>query len=930
MPPETARVLVPARPEAWKPAAGQILERGPGPSHTVDPRLRREVRLLTTRLGAIIREQCGREMFDTIETLRRFARRRREGGGRGGGAEAEVRAVRALRLPQASVVAHAFSLFFLLVNLCEERQRIRRLRVYARDPGGGPMTLRRTVRQLRSHRVPPAAVERFLASMRVEPVLTAHPTEARRRSVMNHLFRIADALDAGHGKADVVLDEIDTHIEALWLTDEVRESGVTPATEVETALVFLERTIYTLPERFHELLRAEVSRFFPDVTAPPLLRFGSWVGADRDGNPNVTPAVTLAAAARLRQSILRYYRHRCEQMVNLLSYPVRRPSIAARMRGELMRDGRRFPATQRFAAIDQPHELYRRKLRVMIWRLDRTARERPGAYESAGAFGRDLRCLEELVAAHPGARVARNGPGGLRAAVDVFGFHAASLDLRQHARLARAAVDALLTSARLPRAPEGERISSIRRLLLRRGDLPIPRGTRPVLAELLAQRKIQTRYGEVASHRYIVSMASACSDMWDVALLGRAAGLVEPGRHRMVSHVDIVPLFETYDDLERCPAVLDRALADPLYRDLVASRGDTQEVMLGYSDSVKDAGYLAANIALYRAQKALGRVADRRGVRLTLFHGVGGTIDRGGAPTYRSIRAQPHAAPGGRIRITEQGEVVSQRYAHPAIALRSIEQLVTAILDGHLLAAERRDPRWQAHLAEWEQIAESLAEMSRRQYRRLVYETPGFLRYFLQATPIDLIERLWLGSRHSRRTRSRSIEELRAIPWVFAWTQSRHCLPAWYGLGSALETFVRRFPHRREILRAMYQRWPFFAALIDNAEVSLAKTDLEIAGRYAALVRPPRLRNLVFGQICAEYHRTRRHVLDVCSRPTLLAQNPVLAESLRLRNPYVDPLNFLQLHFLNRWRRQRGDPEELMRVLRMTAAGIAFGMKATG
>src|SRR5207302_1068567 len=296
------------------------------------------------------------------------------------------------------------------------------------------------------------------------------------------------------------------------------------------------------------------------------------------------------------------------------------------------------------------------------------------------------------------------GPGGLRAAVDVFGFHAASLDLRQHARLARAAVDALLTSARLPRAPEGERISSIRRLLLRRGDLPIPRGTRPVLAELLAQRKIQTRYGEVASHRYIVSMASACSDMWDVALLGRAAGLVEPGRHRMVSHVDIVPLFETYDDLERCPAVLDRALADPLYRDLVASRGDTQEVMLGYSDSVKDAGYLAANIALYRAQKALGRVADRRGVRLTLFHGV----------------------------------------------------------------------------------AETLAEMSRRQYRRLVYETPGFLRYFLQATPIDLIERLWLGSRHSRRTRSRSIEELRAIPWVFAWTQSRHCLPAWYGLGSAL------------------------------------------------------------------------------------------------------------------------------------------------
>jgi len=929
MAPEPARALVSAGPEAWT-AAGRLLERGPGPSRAADPRLRREVRLLTTRLGAIIREQSGREVFDTIEALRRFARRRREGGGRGGSARGEVRAVRGLTLPQASVVAHAFSLFFLLVNLCEERQRIRRLRMYARDPGGGPMTLRRTLRQLRCHHVPPAALRRFLASMRVEPVLTAHPTEARRRSVMNHLFRIADALDAGRGAADSALDEIDMHIEALWLTDEVRESGVTPATEVETALVFLERTLYALPERFHEALQAEVSRVFPDVTASPLLRFGSWVGADRDGNPSVTPAVTTAAAARLRQSILSYYRQRCEQMVNLLSCPVRRAPIAARMRAELMRDGRRFPVTRRFAVIDQPHELYRRKLRVMIWRLDRTARQRPGAYESAEAFGRDLRRLEALVAAHPGPRVARHGPGGLRAAVDVFGFHAASLDLRQHARLTRAAVDALLTSARLPRAPEGERIGSIRRLLLRRADVPIPRGARPVLGEFLAQRKIQIRYGEAASQRYIVSMTSACSDLWDVALLGRAAGLVEPGRDGVVSHVDIVPLFETYDDLERCPAILDRVLSDALYRGLVASRGDAQEVMLGYSDSVKDAGYVAANFALYRAQKALGRVADRHGVRLTLFHGVGGTIDRGGAPSYRSIRAQPHAAPGGRIRITEQGEVVSQRYAHPAIALRSIEQLVTAILDGHLLAAERRDPRWQAHLAEWEQIAESLAEMSRRQYRRLVYETPGFLQYFLQATPIDLVERLRLGSRRSRRTRSRGIEELRAIPWVFAWTQSRHCLPAWYGLGYALETFVRGLPRRREILRAMYQRWPFFAALLDNAEVSLAKTDLEIAGRYAAMVRPPRLRDAVFRQICAEYHRTTRHVLEVCNRTALLAQNPVLAESLRLRNPYVDPLNFLQLHFLTRWRRRRRGSEELMRLLRTTAAGIAFGMKATG
>ena len=350
--------------------------------------------------------------------------------------------------------------------------------------------------------------------------------------------------------------------------------------------------------------------------------------------------------------------------------------------------------------------------------------------------------------------------------------------------------------------------------------------------------------------------------------------------------------------------------------------------MLGYSDSVKDGGYLAANWALARAQKRLVEVAEQHGVNLELFHGKGGTVDRGGGQSHRSIQAQPHAAPGGRLRITEQGEVISLKYANPAIAERNLEQLVTAVLDAHLLGA-RRVPA--AKLAEWEAYLAELSATSRDYYRELVYQTPEFLPYFWQATPIDLIEQLRLGSRPSRRFSTHDLRDLRAIPWVFAWTQSRHFLPSWYGLGWALEKFVTdHAPHGLTLLRQMHEGWPYFAILIDNAETSLAKTDLYIAGRYATLMHSASVRDRIFTRIEQEYHRTVRNVLEVCGSSHLLARQPVLAESIRLRNPYVDPLNFLQIRFLREWRRARHTPPELLHLLQLTVGGIAFGMKSTG
>jgi phosphoenolpyruvate carboxylase len=570
----------------------------------------------------------------------------------------------------------------------------------------------------------------------------------------------------------------------------------------------------------------------------------------------------------------------------------------------------------------------------MMWRLERTLERAPGAYAAPKEFTEELRKLMDLLNAYPSPRIARLGPGRLRVASQVFGFHGASLDFRTHSRVTRGAADEVLRKAHLPTEPNEARIKSIQQLFFR----PVVRATFSAetlhaLAEFRALRTIQVRNGEEAAFRYVLSMTSCAADVWDVLLLARQTELVEPRGRRLHSRLDVIPLFETLDDLDAGPRIMEELFSDPVYRRILSGRNDFQEVMLGYSDSVKDGGYVAANWGLFHAQKRLVEVAEKYKIRFSLFHGKGGTIDRGGGQSHRSIQAQPAAAPGGRLRITEQGEVVSLKYSNPAIAERNLEQLVTSVLDAHLLHARRVEA---GKVPEWERYATELAESSRDFYRKLVYETPEFVDYFRQATPIDLIEQIRLGSRPSRRWGASDLRDLRAIPWVFAWTQSRHLLPAWFGLGHALEKFQRdHAPHGLDFLRSMHEGWPFFFNLINNAEHSLAKTDLYIASLYAALVRPVSLGNRIFRLIEEEYHRSVRGVLDISNSSSLLAGQHVLAESIRLRNPYVDPLNFLQTHFLERWRRRRGKPERpgtaaLLHLLQITVGGIAFGMKSTG
>jgi phosphoenolpyruvate carboxylase len=904
--------------------------------------LRQEVRFLTTRLGAIVQEQCEAKTFEAIERLRKLAKQIRKKPDPKL-LELKESTVRELSSRRATEVAHAFSLFFHLVNLCEERERVRRLRAYAAQEAGAPMSLRLTFNELRRQQVPLSHLKRLLRAMHVEPVLTAHPTEAKRRSVLNHILRIGRTLEALHGCPGVLdaaaAQAIDPWIEALWLTDEVRETPVTPEIESENARFYLERTIYDLAGSFWEKFCDELGRYDPDLPEPrPFLSFGSWVGTDRDGNPNITPATSKEAAAQVRRSILRHYHERCRRMLGLGSFPcLQVPEI----KRDLERLMRRFPATRAFREVDQPSELYRRKLRVMMWRLEQTVNRACGAYELPEEFSSDLQQLERLLAHHPSPRISKLGARRLRVAAQVFGFHGASLDFRTHSDATRAAAAELLRKQGLPSQPLEARVLSIKKLLQEpRTPTPVVRATRDlqhsafsaptrrVLEEFSALKEIQTREGTAAAHRYILSMSARVVDVWDVLLLGREAGLVEIRKGEPQSSFDVIPLFETLDDLEAGPGIMQELFADPLYRRILKSRQQFQEVMLGYSDSVKDGGYVAANWALFRAQKRLASVAEKGGVRLSLFHGKGGTIDRGGGQSHRSIESQPFAAPGGRLRITEQGEVISLKYANPAIAERNLEQLVTAVLHAHLLHSRGVETE---RIPEWEKSAQELASSSRAFYRELVYETPEFVSYFRQATPIDLIEQIRLGSRPSRRFRTDDLGDLRAIPWVFAWTQSRHLLPAWYGLGYALEEFIRdHAPEGLHLLRRMYKGWPFFTILINNAEASLAKTDLYIASRYAALVRPSSLAASIYGRIREEYERSVRAVLEVSGSTRLLERQPVLAESIRLRNPYVDPLNFLQTRFLEKWRRAPDRQPEIFHLLQITVGGIAFGMKSTG
>ena len=800
---------------------------------------------ITQRLHAIIREQEGDLIHSHIEQIRALAQASRNHGDRAS-LVAKRALLEAIDEPTAYRLVHAFSLYFQLVNVCEERERMRRLEG-SQEPA---MSLRWLFRQLKETKVSPARLQDILETLAVEPVLTAHPTETKRRTLLTLLDRLKQQWDTP-----------DTLLETLWHTEEIRETRMSPLNEADNIHFYFPQTIFEATARFEAEFQRGLEAHFPEIEfQPTFLKVASWVGGDRDGNPFVTPDISREVMKRQSRVARDHYHAECLALADELTHVTAGP----------------HPKRQFESELYQPYERYRFDLSALAERLNADKL-------SATQLVKRLEQVQGELRDRGAHRAAEGRIDRLIRKVKTFGYHLAHLDFRDN-------------SGKLDHSPE------------------------ELLEEFRAINQLQKEHGEAAAHRFILSMTRSADDILRLHRLARKAACRK---------VDFVPLLETIDDLRKAPAMLRELWADPTYRKHLRTRGDFQEVMVGYSDSNKDGGYMAANWCLHTAQRAIVEAGEEAGVRVCLFHGKGGSIDRGGGSSHRSLRAQPHAASSGRIRITEQGEIISLKYSSPAIAERNFEQLTSAVIATQCLPTKKIAQR---RLRNWESVMQDLADRSYTAYRALVYETPEFLEYFQQATPIDLIAQLRIGSRPARRAAGSDVGQLRAIPWVFSWTQSRHLVSAWYGIGTAIEEHLQANPENLELLREMYAEWPFFHQLMENAEMSLAKTDLGIANAYAQLVESPSVREKIFGMIAAEYDRATSTVLRVTQHRKLLEAQPVLAESLHRRNPHVDPLHFLQIRFLEKWRKlpEKQRDETLRRLLALTVNGISFGMKSTG
>ncbi|WP_280265452.1 phosphoenolpyruvate carboxylase [Nocardia wallacei] len=924
--------------------------------------LRDDIRFLGAILGETIRDHEGPEVFDLIERVRVEAFRVRR-------SEVERSAVadmlRDTDIHVAIPLIRAFSHFLLLANLAEDLQRDRRRAVHV-GAGEPPQdsSLAATYRKLDEIRPggpDGAAVADLLSDALVSPVITAHPTETRRRTVFDVQSRITELMRRRqrYAESEPEYAEIDTQLRrqvlTLWRTALIRLARLRIQDEIEVGLRYYDMTLLEVIPRINAEVRAELRARWPghDLLRRPILRPGSWIGGDRDGNPNVTGEVVHRATHRAGAVALGYYLKELVGLEKSLSQSARLVSVTPEL-AELADAG--FDESPQRA--DEP---YRRAIRGIRARLTATARRslgevpgegvgagRPAAESSGGEFpvaepyGSPQELLDDLNVVDASMRASGDGLladdrlAALRGAVETFGFHLQGLDMRQNSEVHEQVVAELFAWAGVHSGyaslPETQRVELLSAELNTRRPLlgPTARLSELAVKELGVLRAAAAALDDLGPDtvpNYIISMCTSVSDVLEAALLLKEAGILDPGDADTPpsSPAGVVPLFETIDDLRHGAETLVAALEVPAYHRLVAARGMRQEVMLGYSDSNKDGGYLAANWALYRAELDLVEAARKTGIRLRLFHGRGGTVGRGGGRSYDAILAQPVGAVRGSLRLTEQGEVISTKYADPGTAHRNMEALVAGTLESTLLDVEGlgadAEPAYD--------LFDDLAEAARQAYARLVHDTPGFVEYFRASTPIAEVADLNLGSRPASRKPTNSVGDLRAIPWVMAWSQARVMLPGWYGTGTALEQWVGEDPQRLATLADLYRRWPFFRTVMSNLAQVMAKADMDIAARYAELVEDATLRDTIFGMIREEFDRTARMHAAVTGSDQLLADNPALAESIRNRFPYLEPLNQMQVELLRR--RRAGDESELVeRGILLTMNGLATALRNSG
>ena len=893
-----------------------------------DRALREDVHRLGELVGELVREQGGEALFDLVEAARRASIQRREGDAQ---AFAELKTLLGALAPStARDFIRAFSTYFQMVNMAEKVHRIRRRRAYAQDEGKPqPFGFLDVLQRLKAAGIGSAEIEDVIRRACIEPVFTAHPTEVTRRTLLRKQQNIAryllKMLNPYMTPQEVAftMERIRLEMTTGWQTEEHAGEQMTLGDEAEHILFFVTDVLYRILPAFYENFEAALTETFADhggrFRVPIVVKLSSWVGGDMDGNPNVTAKTMREMLARQRSLVLDLYYREVHDLAGHLSQSMTRVGVSDELLSKTRLYASHFP--QALHAVPARHREmpYRVFLRLVGARLQATYDDDTFPYESPEEFVDDLEIVADSLRANKGKHAGLSLVERLLRRAQTFGFHLATLDVRQNALVHRRVVGEGLGEARWLELDSEARTARLKEALERRES---PVGTlsseaRRTLAVFQAIAHARRKYGKAAIGQYIVSMAHGPDDVLSVLLLARWGGLGPKGA---AVPLDIAPLFETVEDLENADRIMVRLVADEHYRQHLRSRGDEQMVMIGYSDSNKEGGLVAARWGLQKAQQRLAAAMARLGVRLTLFHGRGGTVSRGGGKLTEGLLAAPEGAVNGRLRMTEQGETINAKYGLRGIAMRSLEQTMSSLL--WLLA---RPSAPHPRRPEWEAVMQQIADSSRQAYKRLVYDRPEFASYFRDATPIDVIERLNIGSRPVAREGGSGIEDLRAIPWVFAWTQSRCLLPGWFGFATGLSDAIET--HGAAVLKEMLEHWPFFAVLVGDVEAVLAKADLEIAAHYSRLSP---LHDEFFPIIKDEYDRCAALVLEVGGRSELLSDQETLRRAIRLRNPYIDPMSFLQVDLLDRWRRGGRQDDAMLQALIVSVNGIAHGMQNTG
>jgi phosphoenolpyruvate carboxylase len=909
-----------------------------------DARLRNDIRLLGRILGDTVRDQEGEAVFDLVERIRTTSIRFHRDDDKTARRELEA-ILDGMSNAETVRIVRAFSYFSHLANIAEDQNNIRQMR--ARN-GSGPRsgTLSRTLAHARDAGISAGELRRFFGQALVGPVLTAHPTEVRRKSTIDREMEIAGLLDRRERlqltpeEAEASDEQLRREVLTLWQTNLLRRTKLTVLDEVANGLSFYDYTFLREVPRLHCALEdrlgaeGEPGDSGAGHELASFLRMGSWIGGDRDGNPFVTADVMRGTLRMQSSRVVRFYLEELHALGAELSLAAHLADVSEELRALAQRSPDSSPHRR-----GEPYRLavsgiYAR-LAATALKLDvETSRQPVGEaapYADAREFKNDLDIVNRSLIANNSGVIARGRLRLLRRAADCFGFHLASLDIRQnsavHERTIAELMDAAMPGTSYLALDEDERIAVLLKEL---------RSTRPLVSRfvkyseetvgeldvLRAAAEAHAVFGANVIPQCIISMCQGVSDMLEVAVLLKEVGLVDPSGR---SALNVVPLFETIEDLQACAAIMDRLFSLHEYRRLVDSRGGVQEVMLGYSDSNKDGGFVTSGWELYKAEIGLIGVFERHHVRLRLFHGRGGSVGRGGGPSYDAIIAQPGGAVNGQIRITEQGEIISSKYSNAEVGRNNLEILAAATLEASLL-----QPRQSAPRPEYLEAMEALSALAFKAYRSLVYETEGFVDYFWASTVITEIATLNIGSRPASRKKTRAIEDLRAIPWVFSWAQCRLMLPGWYGFGSAVEEWLTQHPDKgMPFLQELYREWPFFRTLLSNMDMVLAKSSIAIASRYAELVADENLRAKIFGRIRAEWHSCIETLLDIMGQDRLLQGNPLLERSIRNRFPYLDPLNHVQVELLKEHRTHDVD-EQVLRGIQLTINGISAGLRNSG